>query len=311
MKHETTFTRQGSQVQSLYRPPLNGFRFQRLRTFFGALKKSWGQTGGLVEFDPLSTDKAIALPRVFPVLDNAQIGLDVQATDDPSLDRDDMVHGVQFAGLNRELSCAGINGTDSHSIGPRRPGAEDRSFALAHVRTDESARIGLLRAPHPLSATIRWNSPALQIDPSPQGDGSLSGQPFVLDSLPLPVERIADDEAAALSLVAHIYRKIVCLWTAHSSQILYRRSPVIHGKETHQKGTAGRRADARDAGVGVEAAWALARYREAARVETGGRIVEEARGNRDASANESIPAEAEGKIAGRHGRAAATTRRVA
>jgi hypothetical protein len=49
----TTFTRQGSQVQSLYRPPRNTFLFQHLREFFGALEKLWGQTGVEVNSSPL------------------------------------------------------------------------------------------------------------------------------------------------------------------------------------------------------------------------------------------------------------------
>ena len=53
MNHETTFTRQGSQVQSLYRPPLNRFSIRNLRAFFDALKKSWGQTGEELPLSPL------------------------------------------------------------------------------------------------------------------------------------------------------------------------------------------------------------------------------------------------------------------
>jgi hypothetical protein len=55
INYTPTFTRQGSQVQSLYRPPQISIVFKRLLAFLSATKKPWGQTGDKVGLSPLST----------------------------------------------------------------------------------------------------------------------------------------------------------------------------------------------------------------------------------------------------------------
>jgi len=63
----TTFTRQGSQVQSLYRPPYFIIAFNSLLAFLSAAKKSWGQTGVEPSSSPSSPLKALCLASIFAV----------------------------------------------------------------------------------------------------------------------------------------------------------------------------------------------------------------------------------------------------
>ena len=69
-------------------------------------------------------------------------------------------------------------------------------------------------------------------------------------------------------------------------------APVIHAEETHPKRTHGRRADARDAGVGIEAPERLTRHRDAGVAARGG-AAGETRGDRDLAGEESVPVEAD------------------